>query len=319
MSTNLLVLVTFAAGALLVIGLFSVVSDLVLKDRNPLARRLDMEFRAKQRDEIRKSPLFRNLDRATAADDGDGGPTRRQRLTGMIEQSGVKVTLERLAGITVVVGVGVGILTGLLRQSVVIGLLVGLLAAAVPVMYVARKRAARRAKLMRQLPDVFDLMARIIRAGQTTTQAIEAVADEFDQPVAGEFAYCADQQNLGLAPEIALRDLARRTDLLEIKVFVLALIVQQQTGGNLAELLDKLAAVVRDRFRMQSRIRALTAEGRLQAVVLLILPFAIMGILMLVSSTYAASLIQHPGVVVVMIAIETVGALWIRRIVRFDF
>src|SRR5262249_57164429 len=122
------------------------------------------------------------------------------------------------------------------------------------------------------LPDAFDLMARVIRAGQTMSQAIQSVADEFDQPLAGEFAYCYEQQNLGLSPEVALRDLARRTGLVEVKIFVLAMLVQQQTGGNLAELLDKLSGVVRERFRVPGKIKALTAEGRMQATVLLVLP-----------------------------------------------
>ena len=138
--------------------------------------------------------------------------------------------------------------------------------------YVQLKRKARLEKLLSQLPDAFDLMARVIRAGQTMSQALQAVADEFDQPIAAEFAYCYEQQNLGLPPEVAFRDLARRTGLLEIKIFVLALLVQQQTGGNLAELLDKLADVVRERFRIRGKIKALTAEGRMQALVLLVLP-----------------------------------------------
>src|SRR5215831_2903505 len=103
------------------------------------------------------------------------------------------------------------------------------------------------------------------------SQALQAVADEFDTPISTEFAYCYEQQNLGLSPEVAMRDLARRTGLLEIKIFVLALLVQQQTGGNLAELLEKLADIVRERFRMRAKIKALTAEGRLQAIILLAL------------------------------------------------
>ena len=105
-------------------------------------------------------------------------------------------------------------------------------------------------------------MGRVVRAGQTISQALQAVADEFPPPIAAEFAYCYEQQNLGLSPESALRDLARRTGLLEIKIFVLALLVQQQTGGNLAELLDKLSGIIRERFRIRGQIKTLTAEGR---------------------------------------------------------
>src|SRR5262249_37270971 len=181
------------------------------------------------------------------------------------------------------------------------------------------KWKARMGKMLRQLPDAFDLMARVIRAGQTTAQAVQAVADEFDQPLAVEFSYCAEQQNLGLSPEEAFRDLARRTGLLELKIFVLALLVQQQSGGNLAEVLDKLAGVVRERFRMQNKIRALTAEGRLQGLVLLILPFAVLAGMMLFNQNYADTVVRYPGLVLVMLVMEAIGALWIRKVVNFDY
>jgi tight adherence protein B len=109
------------------------------------------------------------------------------------------------------------------------------------------KRKARLEKLLSQLPDAFDLMGRVVRAGQTLSQGFQAVADEFAQPIAGEFSYCYEQQNLGLPPDVALRDLSRRTGQLELKIFVTAVLVQQQTGGSLAEMLDKLAGVIRQR------------------------------------------------------------------------
>jgi tight adherence protein B len=181
------------------------------------------------------------------------------------------------------------------------------------------KQRARLNKMLAQLPDAFDLMARVIRAGQTMSQALQAVADEFEPPLAGEFAYCYEQQNMGLAPEFALRDLARRTGLLEIKIFVLALLVQQQTGGNLAEVLEKLATVVRERFRMRGKIKALTAEGRLQAIVLLgLIPVMFMAILIL-NRNYGQILLDRPMLLAGMGVSEAVGLLWIRRIINFDF
>lgn len=320
MSPGLLLILTFVAGVLLVLGLASVVSDLVHKDRSGLNRRLTEEFRAKQRDEIRNSPLFRDLGRLVEESaDADGSMTLRQRLTAMVEQSGLKVTLDHLLAIAGGVGLGAGALAALIRQNLVVGVVVGLTAGAVPLLYVNQKRKARLAKMLGQLPDVFELMARMIRAGQTTEQAIQAVADEFEQPIATEFTYCAEQQNLGLALEITFRDLARRTGLLEIKIFVLALLVQQQTGGNLAEVLDKLSAVVRERFRIGGKVKALTAEGRMQGLVLLILPFAIMGIMIVMNKNYAETVIQNPGLIVVMLVIEAIGALWIRKVVNFDY
>ena len=99
-------------------------------------------------------------------------------------------------------------------------------------------------------------------------QALLSVADEFPQPISYEFAYCYEQQNMGLSPEVTFRDLTRRTGVIELKIFVLAVLVQQQTGGNLAELLLKLATVVRERYLIRGTIQTLTAEGRMQGWIL---------------------------------------------------
>ena len=116
-----------------------------------------------------------------------------------------------------------------------------------------------------------------------------------------------------------LRELARRTGLLEIKIFVLALLVQQQTGGNLAELLDKLSSVIRERFQIQGQIRTLTAEGRTQAAVLLVLPLVMFGLILFLNPEYASLLLARPELIVGCLVSEAVGALWIRQIVNFDF
>ena len=289
MSPALLMTLTFVAGTLLVLGLVSVASDLVRKDRSAVGRRLDAEFRAGQRKRISASPLFRDLTRLSADTPGDQDEepalSVRQRVALMIEQGGLSLTPDRLMVLVVGIGAVAGLAAGLLRHNVAVGLAAGLVAAPIPFVYVHLKRRARLQRLVRQLPDAFDMMGRVIRAGQTTEQAVQAVAEEFDQPLAGEFAYCAEQQNLGLSPERSFRDLARRTGLLDIKIFVLALLIQRQTGGNLAEVLDNLSGVVRERFRVQAKIRALTAEGRMQALVLLVLPFALLGIMMAMSTS----------------------------------
>jgi tight adherence protein B len=237
----------------------------------------------------------------------------------MVEQSGLNLTLRRLFLYMAAAGLGVGAVAGLVRQSPLWAAGGAVLGALGPVVYVAVRRKVRLHKLLSQLPDTFDLMARVIRAGQTMSQALLAVADEFDAPIAAEFSYCYEQQNLGLPPEVALRDLARRTGVLEVKIFVLALLVQQQTGGNLAEMLEKLATVVRERFRMWAKIRALTAEGRFQAAVLLALPPAMFFIILFLNRNYAQILIDNPVLLIVMGISEVIGALWIRKIVNFDF
>ncbi|MBI1914727.1 MAG: type II secretion system F family protein [Planctomycetes bacterium] len=321
MDAALLVLMPFLAGILLVAGAYSVLSDLFLRDRSRLTRRVDDEFLKKQRERVQRSALFKDLGQSMpSSTDTEESVSWREWFESLVEQAGlVDLTPRRLLSIMAGTGFGVGAVLGLLRQSPLTGLVAGLAGAAVPFLYVARKRKVRLERLMGQLPDAFDLMGRVIRAGQTMSQALQAVADEFDQPIAGEFSYCYEQQNLGLSPEVSLRDLARRTGLLEIKIFVLALLVQQQTGGNLAEMLDKLAGIMRERFRIRGKIRALTAEGRFQAAVLLALPPLLFLLILGMNRTYGQVLLDNPGLLIGMFVSEGFGALWIRKIINFDY
>jgi tight adherence protein B len=235
----------------------------------------------------------------------------------MIEQSGVAVTPGRLLAYMAGAAL-VGTALGLFLTRGPLGLLFAV-AGAIPYLYVWLAQYNRMEKMLSQLPDAFDLMARVIRAGQTTSQALQAVADEFSPPLAAEFAFCFEQQNLGLPPEASLRELARRTGLLEIKIFVLGLLVQQQAGGNLAELLEKLAAVVRSRYRIRGKVSALTAEGRMQAAVLLLLPPALFLLIYVINPGYMSTLLNYPLVLGGIAVSEFIGALWIRNIVNFDF
>jgi tight adherence protein B len=317
----LLFLLTFLAGVLAVVGIYSILSDLFLRDRSRVSKRVDEQLRARQRERAKKSLLFKDLVplAGEAAADVEARPSLRQRFEILLEQSGLNLTPRRLLLFMAGLGLAAGLVANLIRPNVPLAAVAALAAAGVPLLYVHLKRKARLEKMMAQLPDAFDLMARVIRAGQTMAQALQAVADEFEPPVALEFAYCYEQQNLGLPPEVALRDLARRTGLLEVRIFVVALLVQQQTGGNLAELLERLATVIRERFRIRGKVRVLTAEGRYQALVLLALPVALFLILMVVNRNYAQVLLEHPGLLAGMFFFEVVGALWIRKIVNFDF
>jgi tight adherence protein B len=311
----------FLAGVSVVASIYSVLSDLFLRDRTRMDRRLRDTFRTRDREKARQARLFKDFEelKSRAEAEEPVASSLKDLLEIMIMQSGLNLTVNRLLTITASIALGFGAVIGLLQRSVWIGIIAALLGACVPMLYVRAKQIARLSKLLGQLPDVFDLMARVIRAGQTLSQALQAVGDEFDPPIATEFSYCYEQQNMGLPPDAALRDLARRTGLLEIRIFVLAVMVQQQTGGNLAELLEKLATIVRDRFRMRARIKALTAEGRLQAVILLALvPFMFL-LLLVLNRSYAQVLLDRPLLLVVTGIAETVGALWIRKIVNFDF
>lgn len=321
MNPTLIPLLTFGAVVAAIAGAYSILSDLYLRDRSRVSQRIDEEFCKQQRERARKAMLFKDLGNFTteAKEEQEGPPTIRQRFVAMVEQSGLDLTPQRLLVIAGVSGLILGALGVLVRQSLLLGLCLVPLGAVLPLMYVQFRRKARLEKLLSQLPDTFDLMGRVIRAGQTMSQGLQAVADEFAQPVAGEFSYCYEQQNLGLSPEIAMRDLAHRTGLLEIKIFVTAMLVQQQTGGNLAELLDKLSAIIRQRYRLRGQIKALTAEGRMQAMVLLALPVAAFFMMFFFNPNYEGELFKHPSLIATTLVFEGIGALWIRKIVNFDY
>jgi tight adherence protein B len=320
-----LTVLTFLAGGLAVAGVYSIMSDLFLRERTQVSQRVDDEFSQSRRDLIRRSKLFKDPAKVKNDLSFAAGPTdytrpgMSARFAAMVEQSGLPITPSQLLMVAAGVGVGLGLLIGLLWGNILAALGAGLAGATLPVFYVRFKQKKRVDKLMSQLPDAFDLMARVIRAGQTMGQAFQGVADEFQAPIATEFSYCYEQQNLGLSPEIALRDLARRTGLVEVSIFVMAVLVQRQTGGNLAELLEKLSGVVRERFRIKGKIRVLTAEGRLEAAVLLALPPLVFLLILFLNRRYAQGLLDHPNLIVGMLIMMGLGTLWIRKIINFDF
>jgi tight adherence protein B len=318
---TLLTFLTFGAVVAAIAAAYSIFSDLYLRDRSRVNLRVDNEFRKRQRERASKALIFKDLNQLAidASGDQEAGPNLRRRIQLMLEQSGLDMTVEKLITMSVVVGIVCGLMFGILRQSFLLAAVGTLAGAALPLLYVRHKRKARLAKLLSQLPDAFDLMSRVVRAGQTLSQALQAVSDEFSQPIAGELSYCYEQQNLGLPPEVAMRDLARRTGLLEVKIFVTAVVVQAQTGGSLAEMLDKLSQMIRQRYRTQGHIQTLTAEGRMQAMILLGLPVVMFFGFLIMMPDYEGKLLEHPGLIMATIGLEGVGALWIRKIINFDF
>jgi tight adherence protein B len=310
-----------AATAMLgVFAIYQVASDLFLKDRSRINERVDEEFLRKRKDHAKRSPLFKNLDQVSAELSRDETtPSNWQRFVSMVDQSGLDVTPTRLLAIAGISCVGSGLLGVIVRLSPVDGLVAAAIGGLIPLWVVKKRRDARIEKLRSQLPEAFDLMARVVRAGQTLNQAMLAVAEEFPQPISLEFAYCYEQQNLGLPPEATLRDLNRRTGIIELKIFVLAVLVQQQTGGNLSQLLTKLAEVIRERYMIRGTIKTLTSEGRMQGWILAALPPCMLLLLLVINPKYASTLFEHPNVLFGTFGFELIGALWIRKIVNFDF
>lgn len=302
-----------------ILAVAQLVSEVFLRDRSRLSDRVDAEFIKKKAGTARKTPLFKNLGQVAADLSDDSKPTIKQRFTMMVEQSGIDTTPAKLLIQGAIGSALAGLVVFVLARKspgLVPAMAIGF---ALPILRVKKIRDKRIEKLRSQLADAFELMARVVRAGQTLGQAMLAVADEFPQPISTEFAFCYEQQNLGLSPEVTFRDLTRRTGVIELKIFVLAVLVQQQTGGNLAELLTKLAGVVRERYLIQGTIRTLTAEGRMQGWLLAALPPFMLLLLLVLNPGYAMVHFEHVNVLLVTFGVEALGVLWIRKIVNFDF
>ncbi len=299
-------------------GLYSLASDLWLRDKR-LDERMDGEFVRRQRERARQSPLFKDLGRLAAElEDSEERPGWKARLAILLEQAGLELAPRHFLALMVGAGLLSGALAGAFLKRAWVAPLVAPVGAALPLLYAIARRRGRADKMSAQLPDVFDAMARVLRAGHTLPQALQAAARDFRPPIAAELACCREQQNLGLPPEIAYQDLARRTGLSELRVFATAMAIQQQTGGNVAVLLDELGATGRARLRARLRLRALTAEGRLQATILVALPPVIFGVLWVVKPGYVRLMWQHPWLLVGTGASLLVGSLWVRAASRAE-
>ncbi|HEY7327554.1 MAG TPA: type II secretion system F family protein [Gemmataceae bacterium] len=333
MGLPLLLMLMFLAATLGIAAGYSIWRDLHQRDSSRARRRIESEFQKPEAKPATRTGLFKN--RPSHFDFGDLIPPAipnapgtglpeperrdwRSQLQAMLTQSGLPLTVPHLAyisGGTALLGVTLGML---LHGPILAGL--GALALGLaPLIYVRHRQKARHDRLLMQLSSAFDLMARVLRSGHSVPQAFQAVADTFEPPIAGEFAQCQEQQNLGLLPEVTYREMARRTGVLEIKIFVMAMMIQRQTGGNLSEVLERLGALVRERVRLRNHVRTLTAEGRMQAVVLLVLPPVMFFIMRIINHPYADVLLDHTGLLAAMMASMAIGALWIRRIIQFDF
>ena len=329
MSVFLLLTLTFVNVTLGLTAGYYFLSEILYKHKHQVSDRLKEEFR-KETGPAPKSALFKNLDRLQLEPglkvDPDPlnaeapPPPKRQtlalRLTILLERSGLKLTLNQLLIVTVGMGLVLG-LAGTAFRGVLLGLPLAIVGAALPFAWVFVTFRARKEKMLTQLPAAFDLMARVVRAGQSIPQAFQAVADSFEDPIATEFAHVQRQQNLGLSPETTLRDMANRCDILEMRIFVMAMLIQRQTGGNLAEVLERLSGLLRDRLRLRRQVRTLTAEGRLQGWTLFCLPFIVFGALMVVNRRYAEVLFNHVPLLVATGVSMLIGMLWIRKIVNF--
>ena len=164
----------------------------------------------------------------------------------------------------------------------------------IPFFYLHSKKRRRMRKFERQFPDAMELIARALRAGHAFTSGLKMVAEEFDDPIGTEFGRTLNEINFGVGVAEALQKLANRVDCPDIGFFVISVILQRETGGNLAEILENISHLIRERFKLHGRVRTLSAEGRLSAIVLIVLPFLVAFYIYLVNPEYIKLLLEDP-------------------------
>jgi tight adherence protein B len=242
-------------------------------------------------------------------------------LQDFLMQSGMSLKPSKLVIVSAIAGVGSYLVAGYFLTHFYYTLPVAIVAMLLPIAVVAFKRKRRLRKFEEHFPEALDLLGRAVRAGHAFTTGLEMISKECAEPLAGEFRTAFEEQNFGLPLRDALLNLAERVPIIDVRFFVTALLIQKETGGNLAEILDGLARVIRDRFRIYREVQVRTAQGRLTAGILIALPVIMLLLLSAINPTYIAVLFTDPkGPLVLAIAagLQVIGSAILWKIIHFD-
>lgn len=240
------------------------------------------------------------------------------RLQRFLSQAGSSWTVGQLLFVSLFMTGGGSLLAAFWAPTWVFALLPGLAAGSAPCLYLSWQRSSRFNRFEELLQEAIDLMARALRAGHGIVPAIEMVSQEIPDPVAAEFRRVFEEQNFGLPLREAMLNLAARVPLPDVQFLVTAILVQKETGGNLAEVLDKTTAVIRERYRLRGQVRIYTAQGRVTGWVLGLMPFGLFIAMSILNPTYAQILLNDPvgqRLIYVGLGLMAVGVWVIRKII----
>jgi tight adherence protein B len=243
------------------------------------------------------------------------------RLARLIEQSGVRTTPSGMTIISLALAAIIGVVASWLVPQPFAAPLAALAAGGAPFAWLVHCRSSRLKRFEEQFPEALDLLARAIRSGQAFQTAMGMVGDELPDPVGPEFKKTFDQQNFGLPLRDALNEMSARIALLDVRFFVTAVLIQRDTGGNLSEILDNLAHVVRERFKIQRQVRVHTAHGRFTGYVLMALPAALAVALSFINPEHMQLLFHEKmGQTMLMgaIVMQAIGYVWIRKVIKIE-
>jgi tight adherence protein B len=327
----MLALIAILVFVVVAMGVFAVAS--LLDQRSAQARllreRLASVQEAAARQPSEELALLRDemLSKIPAIDNLLRRSSRISNLQPFLEQANLKIragNILMLCAISAVGLAGVGFLAAgsLPPKQALLFAAVGLvLGGFLPYSYASYRRTKRFQKFEELFPEAIDTLARAVRAGHAFTTALELIANELSEPVASEFRKLFEEQKFGLPVRDALMNLAERVPLVDVKFFVTAVMLQRETGGNLAEILDNLSYVIRERFKIMRQVRVYTAQGRLTMMLLMGLPPVIVITMLTTSPAFIRPLFADPighFLVVAGIVLQTLGYFVIRKIIRIQ-
>jgi tight adherence protein B len=243
-------------------------------------------------------------------------------ITGIVTRSGLRITVGTVVLGCIFCAIVTLVIATELRVPSVAALVVAILAGFVPIAYLQQVAKKRLSVFEEQFPEAVDLMARALRAGHALPTALQMVSEEVPDPIGGEFKQLFDQQNFGMSLPDALRAFADRIPLIDARFFVTAVLTQREMGGNLSEVLDRLAAVIRERFKVKRQVRAVSAHGRITGFVLGMLPPVVATVLFVISPAHMRLLVDDPlgvDMVIIAIVLQVVGVLIMRRILAVEY
>jgi tight adherence protein B len=311
----------------IVVALAAFVAGSLIDERNARARlikdRLATVDKAPEREPNEELALLRDeqLSKIPALDTLLRRSARVSAIQEALTQAGMKFRAGNFLMLCVLCGTLAGLAAIIYTKNPAIGWAALVIGGILPYSLVSYRRQKRFEKFEELFPEAIDTLARAVRAGHAFTTALEMISNETAEPLASEFRKLYEEQKFGMPVRDALMNLTERVPLVDIKFFVTAVMLQRETGGNLAEILDNLSYVIRERFKIQRQVRVHTAQGRLTMALLMAMPPAVVAILAVFSPDFVKPLFYDPighALLVASIALQTVGYFVIRKIIKIQ-
>jgi len=309
-----------------VVGIVFLVGSLV-DERNARARllreRLAAVQKAAEREPSEELALLRDemLSEIPALDKLLRRSERVSNFQILLSQAGLEMRAGNMLLICFASGIVLGAVAVVIGKQMIFGWAGFFLGALLPYSYASYRRSRRFQKFEELFPEAIDTLARAVRAGHAFTTAIEMISNEVTEPISSEFRKLFEEQKFGMPVRDALLNLAERVPLVDVKFFVTAVMLQRETGGNLAEILDNLSYMIRERFKILRQVRVFTAQGRLTMMLLMALPPVIVVVMLIMNPSFIRPLFTDPmghAAIVIGITLQTIGYFVIRRLIQIQ-